>query len=182
MKLVFSKTFLERKPVDMRTIYLFLVINSLFVTPVQSQQLNSDRIQIHKQIFERLRSNNFNVLTVARAQEFKNFRFNNPSGIDTSDAVIYNRTDWKSFLSSVETSNIKDYSLQVEGKELFKSKNHRNRRTLVFSPIVIDSTKTRAVCITTIIGKKSGFQNAWYLTRENNKWKIDEDQLLSIFD
>lgn len=160
------------------------MISLLLIPVVQAQQLNAGRIKIHSVIMKRLSSKKeiFNVLNVASAREFSNFNFNNPSGVDTSDARIYNTPDWKSFLNAVDTANIEDYPMQVNGVTLFKRKSRQDRRTIAFSPAILDSTKMLAVCITTIYRRNSGSQIVWYLKKEDNEWTIVEDQLLVMFD
>lgn len=167
-------------------IYLLAAIEkgSLLGATVQAQQLSPDKIQVHRVVMERLSSNKarFNVLDIASAQEFSNFNFNNPSGIDTSNARIYNTPDWKSFLTAIDTARIEDYPLQGSGGALFKQKSREVRGTIAFSPVIVDSTNTLAVCITTIRQSNSGAQIAWYLRKDHNEWKIVEDQLLAMFD
>lgn len=162
-------------------IFLFLYFTGL---QVNAQTDNAELYKIHKLLVQYFSSEGkYAVYGKTKKNVIRYFDFKNPDGIDTSASNIWKRAEWKSFLNGVDTSVVPDYSLATAGKPWFKIKG-KIKKTMVFAPVIISNDGNLAISILEIINTlgRASSTMVYFLQKENGKWQIKQDRLISISD
>lgn len=150
----------------------------------KAQTDKKELYKIHKLLQQNLSSEGrYAVYGKTKKDIIRHFDFKNPDGVDTSASNIWKRAEWKTFLNSVDTSTVLNYSLSSAGKPWFKNKG-KVKHTLVFAPVMLSADGNLAISILKIINMlgRSSSSVVYFLQKENGEWKIKKDRLISITD
>ncbi|KIA91052.1 hypothetical protein OC25_23205 [Pedobacter kyungheensis] len=167
----------------MRLLIIFLFL-SFVGLQVNAQTDNAELYKIHKLLQQNLSTEGkYAVYGATKKNVMINFDFKDPDGIDTSSSNIWKRAEWKNFLNSVDTSVVANYSLSTAGKPWFKIKA-KAKKTMVFAPVIISNDGNLAISILKIINTlgRASSSMVYFLQKENGKWKVKQDRLISITD
>jgi len=167
----------------MRLSIIFLLL-SFAGLQVDAQTDKQDLHKIHKLLLQNFSSERkYAVYDKTKKNIIRHFDFKNPDGIDTSASNIWKRAEWKSFLNGVDTSVVPNYSLSTAGKPWFKIKG-KVKKTMVFAPVIISNDGNLAISILELGYSPGGASSTmvYFLQKENGKWKIKQDRLISISD
>jgi len=165
-------------------IFITCLLISIIGIQAQAQTVKNELYKIHKLVQQSLSSEGkYTVYGNTKKNIIRNFDFKNPDGIDTSASNIWKRAEWKNFLNSVDTSAVPNYSLSTAGKPWFKNKG-KVKRTLIFAPIMLSADGNLAVSILKLADTGGGSSSSivYFLQKENGKWIIKQDRLISITD
>ncbi|KIA91050.1 hypothetical protein OC25_23195 [Pedobacter kyungheensis] len=167
----------------MRLLIIFLFL-SFVGLQVNAQTDNAELYKIHKLLQQNLSTEGkYAVYGTTKKNIIRHFDFKDPDGIDTSASNIWKRAEWKTFLNSVDTSVVPNYSLSTAGKPWFKIKG-KVKKTMVFAPVIISADGNLAISILELGYSPRGGSSSmvYFLQKENGKWKIKQDRLISISD
>jgi hypothetical protein len=168
----------------MKVLITFLLL-SFVGLQVRAQTAEKNQFfEIHKLLQKRLSSDaKYTVYGTTKKNVIRNFDFKNPDGLDTSASNIWKRTEWKNFLNSVDTANVANYSLSTANKPWFKNKGKADH-TLVFAPVILSADGNLAISILELTNKRgqSSTSRVYFLQKENGKWSIKQDRVISLTD
>jgi len=165
-------------------LFITCLLISIIGIQAQAQTDNKELYKIHKVLQQNLSSERrYTVYAKTKKDIIKHFDFKNPDGVDTSASNIWKRAEWKNFLNSVDTSAVANYSLSTAGKPWFKNRG-KVKRTLIFAPVMLSADGNLAVSILELADRVGGSSSSivYFLQKENGKWKIKKDRLISITD
>ncbi len=160
---------------------LLTAIILLAITEGNCQKVQDEKTEVHKTVIKQLKQEGekFNIYPTTKKSSFRNFGFAyGGQDLDTISSKPSNQRDWILFIKSIDTSIIGDYaltSIKIGQKE---------KRNLIFAPVVFSKDGSKALCIATIYSKKSqtGSGIAWLLERKERVWSIVETQTFVYID
>lgn len=152
---------------------------------VHAQTAEKNQVfEIHKLLQKMLSSEaKFTVYGNTKKNVIRNFDFKNPDGLDTSASNIWKRTEWKNFLNGVDTSTVSNYPLSTASKPWFKNTG-KAKHILVFAPIILNADGNLAISILELTNTpgRSSTSRVYFLQKENGKWKVKQDRVISLTD
>lgn len=171
----------------MKVIFLSIILLSLGATKAFCQENNSIEVmKIHKIIFNKLKVENANLFVSKKTSKrvYMDFDFKNPPSVDTSSNVIWEQKVWKDFMSEVDTSSIKNYSLETNKNLLPFTAKGNNSEELIFAPVIISKEHNRAICLLQSFRKdsKTGSEIVYLLDKENGQWCVKYVSTFAYFD
>jgi hypothetical protein len=140
--------------------------------------------EIHKLLQKALSAEaKYTVYGTTQKNVIRNFDFKHPGGIDTSASNVWKSTEWKKFLNSVDTSIIFNYPLSTANKPWFNNTG-KAKHTLVFAPVILSADGNLAISILKLTNSpgRSSTSRVYFLQKENGKWKIKQDRVISLTD
>jgi len=166
-------------------IFITFLLLSFVGLQVQSQTIEKDQVcEIHKLLHKTLSSEaKYTVYGTTQKTVIRNFDFKSPDGIDTSASNVWKRTEWKKFLNSVDTATVSNYSLSTANKPWFKNTG-KAKYILVFAPVILSADGNLAISILKLTNSpgRSSTSRVYFLQKENGKWKIKQERVISLTD
>lgn len=124
------------------------------------------------------------VRSTTNKQLFENINLSNPSynTLDTSSTKFWHNKYWADFLTKIDASAIKDYTLETNNKSWFKPDDKKNV-ALSFSPIVFNSGNDKALFLLKYSRSGSGgaIVSAFF-EKLNDVWIIKDVLQLVLLD
>ncbi|MGF1924443.1 MAG: hypothetical protein ACQUHE_09720 [Bacteroidia bacterium] len=166
----------------------FILILVLFSENISAQEIDKNIFIIYQKVMRFIREPNvkYQVATKTNKYMFDGFDFTNPSGLGVDSNKIWERTEWKGFLTTIDTGGIVDYGLNSNGERWFKSpaKRIKNYTNLEFAPVIISKEGDKAISLLTKYSRvsNSGSSMAFFLEKENGNWKMKYVHTYSFFD
>lgn len=173
----------------MNKIILIVPILLLGVFTKLNAQNRLDTISLYKTALKQMHLDQ-SVKTVrltTSKQLFVNINLPNPSynTLDTSGTKFWHTKDWADFLTKINTSKIKDYTLKTNNKQWFKTfkPNDAKNVAITFSPIIFNSANDKALFL--IKYSRAGAGGAVvsaFFEKLNDVWKVKDILQLMLID
>ncbi|MEH3112424.1 hypothetical protein [Pedobacter terrae] len=127
------------------------------------------------------------VRPTTNRQLYHNINLSNPSlnTLDTTNTKFWHNKDWSEFLSKIDTSAIKEYTLKTDRKSWFKTFKQSGSRKIIlsFSPIAFNNRNNKALFVISYQGANSGgaIVSAFF-EKLNSTWVIRDVLQLALLD
>jgi|GEM_PF-4527069 len=151
-----------------------LIVLQCITFLAQANQIN-DTLAIYKVVYHSLTSKKKTRYNIKpKTYMVRNFDFKNMvNPFDKKSEEIWNRANWREFNLQMDTSKVKNYKLETNGKPWFPTTKSTYDYNLSFSPIIFNTKKDLALTVTTAYLNSENWKVVYYLEFVKGKgWGI----------